>query len=233
MSPVGDSVTPWSLALRRTFSFSFSAPPHSSQMGRGVTHARTAGCRGRGAVRAVGGPVMRSGRPGRRVSELAFSASGAAYPNRSGQYARCNLMLRAANSCEPVPQSARGRRGTSMRGAGPRRQRHKSASSGLAQAWESNPRQTVYETVALPTELTCWRPRPRHRAVHARAIRSASAPGGTRESAPLTRFPSQTSVRRCPFGQRRILAESHRRKRRDPGQQSQPGSLVRVPGGLC
>ncbi len=197
-----------------------------------MTHARTAGCRGRGAVRAVGGPVMRSGRPGRRVSELAFSASGAAYPNRSGQYARCNLMLRAANSCEPVPQSARGRRGTSMQGAGPRRQRHKSASSGLAQAWESNPRQTVYETVALPTELTCWwretasscgtrmRNFQRERARRNSRVRTA-------DTIPVsdlgTALLFQATPNPCGISSPKTTR---------PRQESQPGSLARVPGGL-
>src|SRR4029077_2283117 len=42
-----------------------------------------------------------------------------------------------------------------------------------------------------PTELTCWRQRPRPRAVHASAIHSAGAPGGTHEPAPLTRLPSR------------------------------------------
>ena len=41
------------------------------------------------------------------------------------------------------------------------------------------------------TELTCLRPRLRPRAVHASAIRSAGAPGGTHEPAPLTRLPSR------------------------------------------
>ena len=35
-----------------------------------------------------------------------------------------------------------------------------SVSSWCKQAWESNPRQTVSKTVALPTELTCWWLRP-------------------------------------------------------------------------
>ena len=52
----------------------------------------------------------------------------------------------------------------------------------------------------LPTELACWRPRPRPRAVHASAIQSARAPGGTHEPAPLTRLPSRPrygAARRC------------------------------------
>ena len=50
------------------------------------------------------------------------------------------------------------------------------------------------------TELTCWRQRPRPRAVHASAIHSAGAPGGTHEPAPLTRLPSRPrygAIRRC------------------------------------
>ena len=50
------------------------------------------------------------------------------------------------------------------------------------------------------TELTCWRQRPRPRAVHASAIRSAGAPGGTHEPAPLTRFPSRPLYSPIPFG---------------------------------
>lgn len=57
-----------------------------------------------------------------------------------------------------------------------------------------------YQTVALPTELTCWRPRPRPRAVHASAIRSAGAPGGTQEPAPLTRLPSRPLYGPIPAG---------------------------------
>jgi hypothetical protein len=48
------------------------------------------------------------------------------------------------------------------------------------------------------TELPCWRSRPRPRAVRASAIRSASAPGRTREPAPLTRFPSQPRYDAAP-----------------------------------
>lgn len=80
------------------------------------------------------------------------------------------------------------------------------------------------------TELPCWRSRPRPRAVRARAIRSASAPGRTQEPAPLTRLPSQPRYDAAPargieffFGGQRARHWSP--KRRDPDQHSQSGSL--------
>ena len=93
------------------------------------------------------------------------------------------------------------------------------------------------------TELPCRWLRPRPRAVHASAIHSASAPGGTREPAPLTRFPSRPlydiapsrNVESLRAPSRNLEFARHRatsnntgpRKRRGPGGQCRPGPRER------
>lgn len=162
------------------------------QIGRGVTHAPIAGRRGRSAVGADASPE-RGQQP----------ACGAAlhrriqhFQRRSTRPLKAIQALRLPGSrgphCyqrEPCPlgQSpghldARPRAPCSLR---------QNQLPRLVQAQDSNPRHTAHQTVALPTELPCWWLRPRPRAVHARAIRSTSAPGGTHEPAPLTRLPSR------------------------------------------
>lgn len=117
------------------------------------------------------------------------AASGAACPNRSRRSTRCEL---PSSSCRPprlggVPLHEV--RSPGHLDARPKpRCRLRGTFKVPVQARESNPRHTVYQTVALPSELTCWWLRPNARAVHASAIRSAGAPGGTREPAPLTRL---------------------------------------------
>ena len=198
-----------------------------------MTHARTAGRRGRGAVRAVGGPVMRTGLPG----PPRFRARVQRLGRRVPQPLRAVRALRPRASCGGLlrARTASGREAAEA----PRceaeasRQRHKSAFTGLAQAWESNPRQTVYETVALPTELTRWR------------LETASSCGTRTRNSQRERARRNSRVRTADtipvsdlcttpplWAKSNLFAGIPSPKRRDPDQQSQPGSLLRVPGGL-
>lgn len=124
-----------------------------------------------------------------RGSGASPRASSAAHLAAQGRARAAVSASQPPDPCGPGQMISIARRGTPMRSRAPRSLW--SQLRRLVQAWESNPRPTVYQTAALPTELTCWRPRPRPRAVHASAIHSAGAPGGTQEPAPLTRLPSR------------------------------------------
>jgi hypothetical protein len=145
--------------------------------------------------------------------------AGTAHPNAQSVTlaATCDSCHRALASARRVLR--RGHRGHLDAGQAPLRH-HKPVYSGLEQAWESNPRgvsRRIHSPVLLTTELACAAEIPA-RAVHAHAIHSASAPGGTQEPAPLTR----------PF----LSTSSGTPKRKDPGQRSRPGSLVGHSEGL-
>ena len=187
-------------------------PPSNThhQIGRGVTHTRIAGRRGRdasmpSAATSSGGSLPGQSLPTQRVRH---------FWRRAPQPRRAIRVLWLATE----PQR---HRGTSMRGQASRLV-NKPLMRWL-QARESNPRPTVSQTVALPTELTCWLARPRPRAIHASAIHSASAPGGTPEPAPLTRF-RQPDL--CTTPRSRAASNLFKpgpRKRRGPGGQCRPG----------
>lgn len=155
-----------------------------------MTRTHPAGCEGRGAFRATvqnpTPPVL-----GRRHG-LSPCVSGAAHPGRSKQDMCCDQRL-LSRLTHAGPQQPSGVAAGAPRCEAEAPRSLWSQLDWLVQAWESNPRHTVYQTVALTTELTCLRARPRPRAVHACAIHSAGAPGGTHEPAPLTRLPSRSS----------------------------------------
>src|SRR6185437_3071086 len=109
---------------------------------------------------------------------------------------------------------------------------HKSAFTGLAQAWESNPRQTVYETVALPTELTCW------------WLETASSCGTRTRNSQRERARRNSRVRTADtipvsdlcttpplWAESNLFVESHRQNDETPIGKANRG-LSRVPGGL-
>lgn len=99
------------------------------------------------------------------------------------------------------------------------------------QARESNPRHTAYQTVALPTELTCWWCGPNARAVHASAIAAQARQAGCKEPAPLTRLPSRHLYDATPSRCVEFFWPAAKTAR--PRWQSQPGPrCVEIPGGL-
>jgi hypothetical protein len=161
-----------------------------------VTHARPTGCEGRGAFRATGQqPALARVRTLVQAHRRALPAP---HPRSSRRSARCVVTSRLPYPCE------RGRRSVSPRGhldAGPNPAYFQSQllQAGASVGVEPTTDGTLSRCSYL-TELTCWRQRPRPRAVHASAIRSAGAPGGTQEPAPLTRLPSRPLCGRSPWG---------------------------------
>ena len=152
-----------------------------------MTHARPAGCEGRGAIRAGSAPSPRP-RPAKvQVHRRALPAPRT--PAAQGG-------ARAAVAASQLPDPCRPEQLIGVAAGAPRCGAERPALF-LEPASQAGPSVGVEPTtngsltVALSTELTCWWQRPRPRAVHAGAIHSAGAPGGTHEPAPLTRLPSR------------------------------------------
>ena len=126
-----------------------------------------------------------------------MSVSDAARPNRSRRSARCGLrlLLSAASIAKRAAPCGKVTGAPRCEAEAPLSSQRHFQGAGW-QVRESNPRPTVYQTVALPTELTCqvvWTECPcgtRER------NHSASAPGGTQRARSADTASIQTSVRR-------------------------------------
>jgi hypothetical protein len=71
------------MAMRLMANIFYLLSPSHCKIGRGVTHARTTGRRGRGAVRAIRSSRQPPSVSGGPAGPSAISASNAAHPNRS------------------------------------------------------------------------------------------------------------------------------------------------------
>lgn len=162
----------------------------------------------------------------------AMSASDAAHPNRSRQFARCG----PPSSCRPP--RVRGALLPAERSPGhlDARPEPRAITKALErcrwQVRESNPWPTVFETVALPSELTCQVVRTEYPCGTRERNLSAGAPGGTQEPAPLTRLPSRPLYDATPWALRRILLRRRPQKRQGPDGSADRGLEVsRFPEG--
>ncbi len=191
-------------------------------------------------------PAPRAGRSRGAVEAL---DARTARPARVCTWAMCRCLARRAFRTPRAPAAQGGEGAVVVGGTGPPSSHRvtsmrdvrlalitNSQSGGLRQERDSNPRQTAYEAVALPTELTCWWLKPQPGAVRARAIPcgSTSAPGGLTEPAPLRRPDFDLVLEPHRGGSESSSSiESTRSppKRRDPGWRRPTGVSVRASGG--
>jgi hypothetical protein len=154
-----------------------------------VTHARPAGGEGRGAIGAMGQRPHRT-RVRARFRRIAVRFRA---PRTLTAQGGARAAVAASQLLDPFrPEQMIGvAAGAPRCGAeAPRSLLEASVTGWCKHGIRTHDRRHL-KPLLYRTELTCWRQRPRPRAVHASAIHSAGAPGGTHEPAPLTRLPSR------------------------------------------